>query len=259
MSPKLLVLSFMLLSIPLNEGLANAALSTSDRPQASASGQESRPSTLQPTRISLKFRLPRKGAPNVGVVGGATRGQCTTGKTPLMALIPSNRLGLTTETHPTFFLYVPETKATSAELVLKDIKNKDVYRTKVALTGVPGVVSVKLPQNAPALEVDKYYRWYFSMACQPDDRLEDVFVGAWVQRVAPDASLANSLRRARQRDLPRLYAENGIWHDSLAALALLREANPKDTRLAGSWRELLRSVGLNQVSEEPLVAGRTNR
>lgn len=206
----------------------------------------------QAQQISLNFKPPKRGAPSA-TTGGASRSFCVTGKTPLTVLTPSTALGLTTAAHPTFFLYVPKTAAKSAEFVLRDTDENDVYRATVALAGTPGIVSITLPNSAPVLEVNKDYRWFFSMICRPGDRLEDVFVSAWVQRVPLDRAVATALQKATQRDRPNILAGAGLWYDTLTALAELRQKNPNDAALTQDWTTLLQSVGLKQISDEPLV------
>ena len=200
-----------------------------------------------------QFKPPKRGTPAT-TAGGATRGNsfCVTGKTPLTVLVPSSRIGLTMRARPTFFVYVPPTSAKSAEFVLQDDQDNDVYRTTVELSGTPGVVSLSLPETAPALKVDQDYLWYFSVVCQPNDRLKDVFVSAWVQRVKPDKKVTDSLKRAIPRDRPAIYADASLWYDTISSLADLRRSNSRDTTLTNEWSELLDFVGLKKIAKEPL-------
>jgi hypothetical protein len=209
-------------------------------------------SCLMPA-AQAQFKPPNRGAPS-NTAGGATRGSsfCATGKTPLTVLVPSSRIGLTVAARPTFFVYVPPTSAKTAEFVLQDDKDNDIYRTTIDLTGTPGITSLSLPATAPALEVGKDYLWYFSLVCQPKDRLEDVFVSAWVQRVQPTKTVTDALKRVSARDRPNVYAQASLWYDTLSSLAELRRNNPNDARLTSDWTQLLNFVGLKQVSREPL-------
>lgn len=197
------------------------------------------------------FKPPNRGAP-MTTAGGASRSSCVQGGQSLTLLVPDSTLGLTLSAHPSFFVYVPPSQAKSAEFVIKDAADNDVYRATVPLSSKAGIVSLKLPQNAPGLEVGKDYRWYFSMVCRPGDRLEDVFVSAWIQRVTPDAALAKSIQRASLRSRPALYAQSGIWHDTVSSLMELRQGNPKDLTLLADWNTLMRSVGLVDMANMPI-------
>jgi hypothetical protein len=205
------------------------------------------------TSAEAQFRPPNRGAPRT-TAGGATRsGSCITEKAALTALVPKSKLALTTEARPTFFLYLPKTNAQSAEFTLKDVDENDIYRTTIPLTGQSGAVSFQLPADAPALEVGKDYQWFFNVVCQPSDRLRDDFVTAWIQRVEPDQTLLSALNSAAPRQRPNIYAQAGIWQDTLAALTTLRRNRPSDPTLTEEWNSLLRSVGIEQVPGGPPV------
>ncbi len=195
--------------------------------------------------------------PNLGTLkttaGGATRsGTCTTEKTALTALVPASKMALTTEKYPVFFLYLPKNNAQAAEFTLKDEADRDVYRTTIPLTGRSGVVSFQLPAEAPGLAVGKDYQWFFNVICQPTDRLRDDFVAAWIRRVEPNPDLSSTLKNAAARQIPNVYAQAGIWQDTLVALAKLRRDRPTDFTLNEEWSSLLKSQGLSQISR---VAG----
>ncbi len=185
----------------------------------------------------------------------SARGPCLPSEKSLTALMPETNLGLTVATHPTFFFYIPQTTATSAEFVLLDeANNHKVYETTFTITGTPGIVSVSLPasKTLPPLEIGKDYHWYVSVICDPDDRSGDVYVDGWVQRVEPTPSLMSQLEKASPAERVALYRKNGIWHDTLTFLAEGRRLNPSNSALAAEWATLLRSVGLEKIAQERL-------
>ena len=200
--------------------------------------------------LSQTFRPPNRGAPPQSV-GGATRSGCVEEADSLLALTPSTTLGLTTSEHPSFFWYVPATTAQTAEILIRDLQENEIYRS---ITPIPtsGIVSFTLPENSTALEVGQTYEWFFSLICQPDDRSQDVFVSAGIQRVEVPVELATQLEQASLSDRSHLYAANGIWHDTFAILLELRRSQPSDATLISDWEELLNSAGLSQVVDKPL-------
>lgn len=197
-----------------------------------------------------QFKPPNLGVPRT-TAGGATRSgtYCVAEKTGLTALVPPSKISLTTQARPTFFLYLPKTTAQVAEFTLKDANEEDVYRTTIPLTGQSGLVSFQLPSTAPTLEVGKDYQWFFNVVCQPSDRLRDDFVTAWMRRVQPEESLVNALKNASARQRPNVYAQAGIWQDTLTTLTELRRIRPNDSTLSLEWNNLLRSVGLSQIPQ----------
>lgn len=213
-----------------------------------------------------------KGAPSGRRTGGASRGLClpvVDKPQPLTALVPATKetlgnkqddlpglttfesvWGLTAADSPTVWFYVPYslTPNLPIEFVLQDEQGNYVYKTsfKVSQTQ-PGIVKFRIPSTAP-LEIDKMYRWFFSINCVPDDD-----VNGWVQRVAPSPTLASQLQKATPRESIALYASNGYWYDALTTLAELRSANPSDATLKNDWDSLLHSVQLDAIAQEPIV------
>jgi len=210
------------------------------------------------TRALAQFKPPDFGTPRT-TAGGATRSDsCAVGQTPLTALVPvpkkgSGPLGLTIQERPSFFLYLPKTSAQTAEFTLVDADFNDVYRTMIPLSGQIGVVQFQLPPDAPPLEVGKMYQWFFNIVCEPRDRLRDAFVSAWIQRVEPDSALVGALSKATPRQRPNVYAQAGIWQDTLEALSELRQTQPMDVSLTSEWTNLLKSVGLEKISGGPPI------
>jgi hypothetical protein len=221
--------------------------------ETSAQAQSVAPK-LRSFEVSWDFKPPNRDAPQTTAGGASRNGSCVSTAPPLTLLIPETKIGLTTLARPTFLVYLPNTTAKSAEFVLRDINDKDVYRTLIQLPATPGIFRFSLPEQAPGLEVDKDYRWFFSMICRPNDRLEDVFASGWVQRVQPTRKLATALfLNPPSREQVALYAESSYWYDSLALLAELRQKQPNDAELKANWLRMLKSVGLAEVADQPLL------
>ena len=204
---------------------------------------------------SKQLNLPPRGLPGRRV-GAGTRGTCTNPEKPLTALIPETNLGLTVAKYPSFFWYVPPTPARTAEFVLSDENNNEIYKTTLAMTGDSGIISLSLPASATLapLEVNKNYSWTFSLICNPKNPSAITFVEGWVQRIEPSATLASQLAKAAPRDRPGIFAKAGVWNDTLSSLSELRRANPQDRTLASDWETLLKSVGLERIAKVPVVS-----
>lgn len=192
-------------------------------------------------------------APGRRVAGGSRAPQekkCSSGQNPLTAVVPNSNIGLTTQANPTFFFYVPQTSAT-LELVLHD-QDKE-YKQTYKSSEKGGIVSI--PFNKTSLEVDKVYRWSFSMVCNPKERSKDKFVEGAIKRVKTGEQLATKLATASPQELANLYAEAGIWQDSLFSLAQSLLSNPNNGELKAEWQTLLtsKSVGLDNLVSEPLL------
>lgn len=202
----------------------------------------------------LAQKASREGLPGRRV-GGGTRGECPIQAKRLTALVPENNLGLTVADYPTFFFYVPESPIpTTVEFVLLDDSDRQVYETSFMTAGTGGVINLSLPANAglPPLTIGKNYHWYFSIVCNPVNRAEDIFVEGWVQRVELDPILAIKLDKASMQEQVNLYAAAGLWHEAITTLNHLRRDRPNDPTLIANWIQLLQSVELDTIAQEPL-------
>jgi hypothetical protein len=201
--------------------------------------------------------LPNVDAPSGRQRGGASRtGNCPEVAQPLTALVPAQNdsvIGLTTAAQPTLWFYVPYVLNADhpAEFVLLDEGNRYVYRTTLAnaSTESTGIVQISLPETV-TLEPDKLYRWAFTVNCGIDS---SVFTIGGIQRVTIDSPLSMQIEQATGLDQVSLYAQNGIWFDALTGLANLKQENPTDAAIATEWENLLRSVGLEEVTNQPFV------
>jgi hypothetical protein len=150
---------------------------------------------------------------------------------------------------------VPPIPATKAAFSLKDQNNNDIYQTNLAISDQQGIVSVEIPKDTPPLKVGQTYRWSFGVICNAETNQEPkvVFVTGEIKRTEPDATLTAKLHAAKPLEQAKIYAENGIWFESLATLAKLRQTQPTDSNLTQEWKQLLESVGLETIANQPFV------
>jgi hypothetical protein len=209
-----------------------------------------------------EFKPPKRGMPGKRE-GGGTRGASLT------ALLPKTNFGLTTAAYPRFFWYVPKAgnlKYVEFTLFEGDIKIPDrilVYKTTFTITGEPGIVSLTLPSDAgiPPLTVGKDYHWSVKLFGDLTTPQKGVKVDGWVQRINVPPSLAKQLATADLKTRTTLYADSGLWFDTLTALAEARCAFPADPSLKETWTTLLKTpeskdnpgVKLDVIANQPLI------
>ncbi|HAZ46044.1 MAG TPA: hypothetical protein DDW76_31135 [Cyanobacteria bacterium UBA11369] len=206
--------------------------------------------------VAINWTPPNRGTPaNTEGAGTRDQGTCSEGETipnpPLTALMPINSLALTVAERPTFFVYVPATSAQTAEFVLKDENDENVFTTKIDLKRESGIVSISLPAEVKPLETGKNYRWYFDLVCNSGKRI--FLDGLMVQRIEKSADLQSQLQQAKERDRPNVYAQNGLWYDTLMALAQMRRSAANNATITADWKQLLESAGLKQIADKPLI------
>jgi hypothetical protein len=222
---------------------------------------------LAQRRSRLRFKVPGI-RPSLGREGGLSRSSqitasCDGQQISMTSLLPRTNLASlpkdkieiesTVAPRPTFFVHVSQTSGQKAEFMLINEKGDEVYKnSNITLSGSPGIISISLPANAPALEVGKSYYWSLTAICD-DDWAKNPAVDGWVKRIELNSTLANQLNRAAPRDRPALYADASIWTDAVSTLFDLRKANPNDPQLRQDWEDLLKSVGLDTVAQATLI------
>ncbi|OKH53549.1 hypothetical protein NIES2101_10510 [Calothrix sp. HK-06] len=210
----------------------------------------------------ITFKPPGEPAPKE-TAGGASRTSfgettaCTSaragiGKSVTAVLPKTTKIGFTLTEHPTVFVYIPLTTARKAFFTVQDEENNNVYQTDIELPSQPGVMQLKLPPDVPGLKTNKNYKWSLVMICTADLEPDSPFVSGWIRRVEYKTNIRNNNKSITLDSVSKL-AETGIWYDTLATLAQLRMNQPNNQLLATSWQELLGSVGLDAIANEPLV------
>ncbi|MEM9542814.1 MAG: DUF928 domain-containing protein [Cyanobacteria bacterium P01_E01_bin.42] len=222
---------------------------------------------LAQTRHSLSFIPPDDhiGEPtNTG--GGGSRGDRCLGdpmqdNAPLTILAPklsqisaigSNikfvRGGLTTDSFPSLFVYLPKTRAKMGEFVLIDRKmNREVYYKELSLPEESGIIRFPIPIG---LEEGTTYEWNFSLICPEindpellrrynsnsnESSLNPVVIGQ-IKRVSLTEELAAQMDEASLETKIELYGKAGLWYDFFA---LLTEGIARSSQLQAAWQNSL--------------------
>lgn len=210
---------------------------------------------LAAAEARITFKAPiGLGVPGRRVAGGSRSieqkdRQCVSQNQRVVALVPKSNVVLTTEKNPVLFFYVPQTSAPQLELVVQD-KSQKFIKQSYKPNGQGGVIGI--PLNKTSLAVGQEYRWYFSIICNPKERSKDQEVEGVIQRVNPDAQLQAKLNKATPSERVNIYAEAGLWQNSIADLAQLVSSHPNDPNFRSDWKQLLTAEG---VSLDQEVAG----
>ncbi|WP_041779842.1 DUF928 domain-containing protein [Allocoleopsis franciscana] len=171
----------------------------------------------------------------------------------LTVLSPQNNIVTTVSDQPTLYWYIPKTEAKSADFVVYDPEGQLVYQTKVALEGIPGVVKLSLPRTVE-LKMGQEYDWTLALDQSPENEEQNRSVGGKIKRTALTATQKAQLAAARQPlQQAEIYAEAGIWQETISILAQLRHDRPSDRNINAAWKELLESVELKEIANAPLI------
>ncbi|MBE7380385.1 MAG: DUF928 domain-containing protein [Leptolyngbya sp. SIO1E4] len=189
-----------------------------------------------------------------------TRGCVFGNPASLIALMPENNIGWTTDASPRFYWYLPVNQASWVEFTLEQASEtadspEVIYQTRFAVTGEAGIVSLQLPETVslPSLVEGDRYRWQVSIFCSPTSEVGELQVDGWIERQVPNADLMAAIAAASESDKLGLYADNGYWFNAIDQLVALQTADPENPDLQTRWIELLESVGLEALANQPLL------
>lgn len=148
---------------------------------------------------------------------------------------------------PTLFFYVPEHNAQKGDFVLVDEEGNDVYWSLFDLPDTPGFIKLSLPETVE-LKVGQEYKWFLAIVCDPKDRSADYFLRGDLQRTELSRELTSELERESDTlARAKLFAKAGIWYETLELVARARQEEPE------AWADLLKSAGLKDFAEEPIL------
>jgi hypothetical protein len=209
--------------------------------------------TAAEARSLKKFKGPRRGAP--ALTGGlASRSaQCIANQQQFQVLMPTS--SVTSSERPTFLVYLPESSAKFLELGLETQDgSKELYKRTFAVPKKAGIVRLDLKDaKLSSLTTNQSYRWFVTLACDDVDRSNDAIASGTMQRVTPNAALTQKLAKTPRNQQHKVYAESGLWLETLASLDASRRAQPNDVKLKSEWESLLKSVQLERLAQAPLV------
>lgn len=174
---------------------------------------------------------------------------------------------LTVSEYPTLWVYLPKSDAQIGELVLriftKDEQgrniDKSVLRRQFPLPNQAGIVSLDLADaGIEPLALNTFYWWSVTVLCDEFNRSENGQTEKiFLERVTPNTTFEEQIANAPETALPRLYPQGdengGFWYDAISSLIDLRQLQPNDPTLETQWQDLLESVGLLELAEQPLL------
>ena len=203
----------------------------------------------------IKQDPPVRDRPNDRKPAG-TRGPCEQSQQPFTPLLPlansgAKFSGFTLKDYPTFWFYIPYHSNTirQGSFFLEDVQQKTrTYQVKFQLPETPGFVKFSLPTTANPLELNKQYRWQFTLYCatnDPPDYSKIVWHQGLIERLDPQR-LETQMATALVIDRMEFYRDNRLWYDISADLAQIY-----DFPLA--WRYLLRTLDLEELQQEAIA------
>ncbi|MGD1804307.1 DUF928 domain-containing protein [Dapis sp. BLCC M126] len=212
---------------------------------------------------SIRFQTPEireQGDRTFSIIKEGRRRRCEFKDAPTV-LIPETNIGLTLAEYPKFFVYFPTEDGECgypyqpAEFELWDEAGNIVYVTELKRPDARSIIRINLPDDGSIspLAVGKKYAWRVSIVIDNWDRSADLYLDGWIKRIETTPTLLQQLKTTTPDNHPKVYAEAGIWHETLDSLATLHQSNPNNSTFITQWQDILKSVGLETVADAPLV------
>ncbi|MEO1208705.1 MAG: DUF928 domain-containing protein [Cyanobacteria bacterium J06638_20] len=160
---------------------------------------------------------------------------------------------LTASDHPTLFMKVPALPSEAHGQLHIEIENPDattrnpkLYTAAFDLSGQEGIVGVRMPTEATALEAGKSYKWKVVISCSEDlDDLSTIpFLGGVVERVADIAGTPE--------EKFDYYWDEGIWQE-VATLIAEERYNNASPEADANWADLMGASGLAEYATTTIV------
>jgi hypothetical protein len=175
------------------------------------------------------YRPLTPGAPKVRVDGrlrGADDALLT-----LTVLAPEH-VGLTTQAQPCLYWYQSKASKARFELTIMERKGVNPLLEVGFQDATDDVIQcICLAKYNIELKTGVEYRWTVSMVVDPENRSKDVIASGMIKRVTPPETLTSRLAVASVEDRAYVYADEGMWYDSLDALSKLIDEKPGDKKL----------------------------
>jgi Domain of Unknown Function (DUF928) len=155
---------------------------------------------------------------------GTRRGSCVGDtETPFAILGPSETIGLTASSRPSFAWYLPPS-ATVYPVQFRLLAPNDkgipapIYTADLNYTG--GFNTYQLPAEAAALSPGTDYRWQIVVVCDAGYLSRSLTQERFFEVVPPSDDLQQSLATATSEVAQAVaYGENGFWYDAIAQVA----------------------------------------
>ena len=203
---------------------------------------------VQPRSPRLIYKPPKPGKP-ARTVGGGSRG--SSDRIPKLFAVTPEHVGLTVSERPSLFWFldrVPE--AVQVEFALLDEDSiEPLLETTLAAPERAGIQRIRLTDYGVALAAGREYEWSVTLILDPDKRSRDVMATGWIDRIEPSGQLTRRLENGDPAATAAVYADEGLWYDSFAALSDQIDRNPGDEILQHQRADVLRQVGLDEAAD----------
>lgn len=175
------------------------------------------------------YRPPLGTAKPVRVVGAGARAPID-GDLMISVLSPEH-VAYTTKAQPTLYWFASRPIRHPIEVVIIEVviasqdRIEPVFRKRLD-GAAAGINQISLERLGVRLDPNKEYEWSVEVVIDPKQHSRSPVTKTRLQRIVASGGLAAQLQSAALEEQPAIYAENGIWYDSLEAVSRLIAAQP---------------------------------
>jgi hypothetical protein len=170
-------------------------------------------------------------------------------KGTLAAVVPETGVDVVSGNSPTFLFFIPDpqTAKMNGNFRIKGNGDNIITPIRISITGTPGVIQVKVPKSDKLAPGDTF-KWSFEVTCKNG---EFRTVKGLINIKSPSSELSKQLEKAKtSREKAKIYHQAGYLLDAAAILAPLVK---KDDQAKKDWTELLESLNLPEVIDQPVI------
>jgi Domain of Unknown Function (DUF928) len=205
----------------------------------------SAPDAPKPKRTLLKYAPPKEAGTGARVDGdGASRGEETVPEL-LLALTPKTGAATTTRAQPSLFCFQNRSVGKPFLVTITEPKKPYPFFVLFGSDLAAGIKRVDLADFNKTLVPGVEYEWNVLIRPDPANRSADLRASGRIKRVEPSAELTKKLKESPPSEHAAIYAEAGIWYDTLAALGDQLSANPNDPDLLAQRQSLFDQAGID--------------
>ena len=192
------------------------------------------------------YNPPSRGAPG-GRIGGGTRGG---GNIFVLSVLAPDHSGFTTREQPSLYWFISKSTSLPVEVTVMDPQGiKPILETQLPPPTKAGIQRVRLADYNIHLAPGAAYRWFVAVVPDADRRSKDILAGGAIERVALQEDVKAKLAKASDKEVPSVYAQEGLWYDALNSISDLIDAAPQNQELQNQRTALLKQVGLPSTDD----------
>ncbi|MEI6260129.1 MAG: DUF928 domain-containing protein [Deltaproteobacteria bacterium] len=223
------------------------AMGGSESATVPLSDEPVRVNTEKAAQFVVIYSPPLRGMP-VNRIGAATRSAVSELPT-IMAIVPEHT-GLTIQAHPVLYWHLSKPAPCFIELsLIDDSQYEPLWQSRISQPVLAGFHRIRLADTGLKLDTGKTYKWFVAMVMDQDHRSKDVIAGGVIERINPSESLKQKLSKSDPLQRISIFAEEGIWYDTLTTISDLIDTRPGDIAMENIRKDLLTQVGLNIYPE----------